>query len=76
MSEIDQLRAELADVRAAKSDNLIMAVEDLTKFSDLLQDCLDLFTEIAHQDDSGQYEISQNLRRKLDALCLKIQQET
>lgn len=76
MSEIDQLRSELADVRAAKSDNLIKAVEDLTKFSDLLQDCLDLFTEIAHQDDNGQYEISQRLRKQLDELCTQIKAES
>ncbi|CAB4172186.1 hypothetical protein UFOVP930_56 [uncultured Caudovirales phage] len=76
MSEINQLRAELADVRAAKSDNLIKAVENLTKFSDLLQDCLVLFTEIAHQDDSGAFEINNHLRTQLDAMCVRIKAET
>ena len=74
--EMKSLRAELAEARAAKSDNLIKAVEDLTKFSDLLQDCHSLFLKIADEDDKEQFEINQDLRRKLDALCLKIQQET
>ena len=42
--------------------------------SDLLQSCHSLFLKIADEDDKEQFQINQDLRRKLDALCLKIQQ--
>jgi len=78
MSDLE-LIIQAAKLGAAGSDNcnaVAAAIERITDttLSDILQDCHSLFTEIALEDDSGHFQINHNLRRKLDTLCLEIQQ--
>ena len=78
MSDLE-LIIQAAKLGAAGSDNcnqVAAAIERITDttLSDLLQDCHSLFLKIADEDDKEQFQINQDLRRKLDALCLEIQQ--
>jgi len=78
MSDLD-LIIQAANLGAAGSDNcnqVAAAIERITDatLSDLLQDCHSLFLKIADEDDKEQFQINQDLRRKLDALCARIQQ--
>jgi len=78
MSDLD-LIIQAAKLGAAGSDNcnqVAAAIERITDatLSDLLQDCHSLFLKIADEDDKEQFQINQDLRRKLDALCTRIQQ--
>ena len=78
MSDLD-LIIQAAKLGAAGSDNcnqVAAAIERITDttLSDLLKDCHSLFLKIADEDDKEQFQINQDLRRKLDALCARIQQ--
>ena len=78
MTDLD-LIIQAAKLGAAGSDNcnaVAAAIERIadTTLSDLLQDCRSLFLKIADEDDKEQFQINQDLRRTLDALCLKIKQ--
>jgi len=78
MSDLE-LIVQAAKLGAAGSDNcnqVAAAIERITDApeSNLLQDCRSLFLKIADEDDKEQFQINQDLRRKLDALCTRIQQ--
>lgn len=68
----DQEAMELSAAALTSTPASVISDADTRALSDLLQDCLALFVEVAEDDDHEYFEIDQSLRKKLDALCVKI----